>query len=421
MRPFRFASVTAIIALVALVGFPLVGCSKEPSRHEPTPPMHDEAETDDAKSEETVSELAEDQAAALTSFSFDVFRQIAHEDNVLVSPYSVAHALGMVSLGAESQTKAQFENVFGMSVDTLASALGAEASLLPNDEYARLETANSLWIRDDAAPSDAFIASVQNRYSACVEQAPFNDATKMRINSWVNDQTDGMIKEMLDQINPSALMYLINAVAFDARWSEPYGEKSVFDETFTTADGQAQQARMMHSDESLYLEDDQAKGFVKSYSGNAYAFVALLPHEGISFDDYVASLDGQKFRTLVQNAQFASVKAKMPAFEIEYGAELSSALGALGLTDAFDEQKADFSGICETGDLSISSVSHKAYIAVNEQGTRAGAATSVEMRVTSAIASDDPKQVYLDRPFVYAIIDTSSNLPLFIGTVDSLA
>ena len=180
---------------------------------------------------------------------------------------------------------------------------------------------------------------------------------------------------------------------------------------------------MMGSAEHAYLTDGNAVGFAKPYADGAYAFVALLPNEGVSLEDYVAGLDGTGFRAMMANAQSAEVEAYLPKFEVEQSLELADVLGRMGMADAFDAGVADFSGMSdEAGEraLHIDRVTHKTFISVAEQGTRAGAATSVSMRVTAAMPDEEPKIVRLDRPFVYAIVDTQTNLPLFLGTVESL-
>jgi serpin B len=290
---------------------------------------------------------------------------------------------------------------------------------LPNTEKYKLHLANSIWFTDDErfTVNEDFLQINADYYGAGAYKAPFDDSTLEDINNWVKKETDGMIPKVLDEIPPEAVMYLVNALAFEAEWAEIYNEYAVSDGTFTKEDGTKQSVEFMYSDESTYLEDDKAIGFKKYYKDRKYAFVALLPNEGVSVDEYIASLDGAKLNTLLSNAKNTSVSAKMPKFETEYDVEMSKVLQSMGMINAFDGNKADFSGLgtSSAGNLRINRVIHKTFISVAEKGTKAGASTVVE--VTDESAPMEVKRVFLDRPFVYMLVDCENNLPFFIGTM----
>ena len=176
----------------------------------------------------------------------------------------------------------------------------------------------------------------------------------------------------------------------------------------------------MYSEENIYLEDENATGYMKYYDGKNYAFVVLLPNRGIKLHEYINTLTGEKLQTILTNASDELIKTSLPKFTSDYDVEMSNILIALGMKDAFDEDKADFSslGTITDNNISISRVLHKTHIAVDEAGTKAGAATAVEMQEKAAMI--EQKSVYLDRPFLYMIIDTKANLPIFMGTVETL-
>ena len=190
---------------------------------------------------------------------------------------------------------------------------------------------------------------------------------------------------------------------------------------FTKEDGTKQTVEFMFSEENIYLESENATGFMKNYKGGDYAFVAILPNEGINIEEYIASLDGESLYELLSNREKTVVNTFTPKFETEYDIELSKALEAMGMVDVFYGNKADLTGVgtSNAGNLFVSRVLHKTYICVDENGTKAGAATAVEIDCESALA-DPPKQVYLNRPFVYMIMDTETYKPLFIGTMMSV-
>jgi serine protease inhibitor len=212
-------------------------------------------------------------------------------------------------------------------------------------------------------------------------------------------------------------MYLINALVFDAEWQKIYNKNRVYEDTFHSNDGD-QTVTMMRSKEIKYLKDKKATGFIKPYA-DGYSFVALMPNEGVAIEDYIKSLKGSSFIKTVSNPKEGVVNAAMPKFSSEYRLEMIEVLKALGMTDAFDGDTADFSrlGHSPEGNLYVSNVIHKTYIKVDERGTKAGAATVVEVTPSSAKAEERYYTVTLDRPFVYAVIDNETNLPLFIGTV----
>ena len=247
----------------------------------------------------------------------------------------------------------------------------------------------------------------------------FNEKTLRDINNWVKKNTDGMIEKIIDDLDPDAVMYLINTVLFDAEWENIYKKDEIRDSTFTALDSTKRTVSMMYSTEQRYLDDGKATGFIKPYK-SGYSFVALLPNEDISLSDYAASITGKSFADTIKNAEDVPVEAAMPKFSYDYDIEMSGALKALGMLLPFDPEKADFSalGYYESGNIFISRVLHKSYITVDEKGTKAGAATAADIKATSDIGG--LYSVTLDRPFVYAVIDDAYGLPVFIGAVTDI-
>ena len=358
-----------------------------------------------------------EQIAGLSDFSLALLRENAGEgENVLLSPLSIVSALGMTANGARGETLAQMEGVLGLPLTELN--LAVYASLFPPSD--QFHAANSIWFRDSGGLTveEEFLQANANWYEAGAYRAPFDETTCRAINDWVGKNTDGMIGKILDEIPGDAVTYLINALAFDAKWETPYEEGQAQEALFTTENGEARKVTLMYSEEGRYLEDENAVGLLKAYAGGRYAFAALLPDEGVEMAGYLASLTGERLVEILENAGTATVDAAIPKFELEYGTELSEQLRALGMTDAFDANQADFSGLgySEAGNLYLSRVLHRTCLSVDEQGTKAGAVTVVEVECGSA-APVEAKTVHLDRPFVCVIVDTNTNLPLFLGTV----
>lgn len=368
-------------------------------------------------------ENLEDQGAVLTDFGLRLFQNSQKTgENSLLSPLSVLCALAMTANGAKGETLAQMEQVFGMELDALNPWLRTYLEKLPQGKDYKLSLANSIWFRDraDFTVNQDFLQTNADYYGAGVFKAPFDDSTLKAINGWVEDNTDGMIRNILDEIPDETVMYLVNALAFDAEWEKIYEEDQIHDGEFTTENGEKQDVKMMYSEEHSFLEDGKATGFVKYYKDRKYAFVALLPNEGVTLEEYVNGLTGEGLHAMLSRPRSIQVNAGIPQFETEFSLEMADALKAMGMTDAFDSSLADLSGLGEStmGNLFISRVIHKTYIRLDGKGTRAGAATVVAVDTESAVMPpEEYKTVILDRPFVYLLIDCETNLPFFIGTM----
>lgn len=356
----------------------------------------------------------------LTELGISLFQKSLNPtENTLISPLSIQYALALTANGARENTLAQMEALFGMTTTELNNSLSAYQAALSSDEECHLNLANSIWFRDADyfTPNAEFLQTSVDYYDAGVFKAPFDDTTLTDINAWVFEHTAQMIPDMLDKIPEDVVTYLINALAFEAEWLDIYRENEIYDENFTKESGDIQLVPMMHSKEFVYLEDEDTTGFLKHYKGQNYAFAVLLPEEGISIADYVASLTAEKLTSLLASQTQTTVYTSLPKFKADFSLELVDILKSLGMTDAFSETEADLSGLGSSslGNLSISRILHKTFITVDEKGTKAGAATVVA--VTNKSILMNPKEVYLNRPFVYLLIDCEHNLPIFMGTL----
>lgn len=355
-------------------------------------------------------------------FSLNLFKQaIAEDKNALISPLSVLLALAMTANGADNQTLAEMEAVLGGDIPLaeLNEYLYSYVENLPSEKRAKLTVANSIWFRGDEnrlTVEKDFLQTNANYYKAAAYKSPFDKQTLKDINNWVKKNTDNMIDKILDEIAEDAVMYLINAIVFEAEWETVYNKNNIFEGEFTAFDGRKQKVELMGSEESFYIDDGRATGFIKPYANNKYSFVALLPNEDIALSNYVEGLSGERFLQTIDGAVNTLVSATLPKFSYDYEIQMNDALKALGMPTAFSAPQADFTklGRSTRGNIYIGEVLHKTFIQVDELGTKAGAVTKVEMRDEAYV---ETKIVVLDRPFVYAIIDNASKLPVFIGTV----
>ena len=344
------------------------------------------------------------------------------EGNVLISPLSIQLALAMTANGADGETKSQMERLLGndLTITELNAYLKSYVDSLPSGEKYKLSVANSIWFRNYCfIPNEHFLQTNKDYYDASIYSAPFDSSTVEDINSWVDKNTDGMIKELIEQIDNSSLMYLINAIAFDAEWEEKYSEYSIKEGTFTCEDGTMQEVEFMSSTEYAYYELENAKGFKKDYKNGKYSFVAILPNEGLCVNELVDSLSYEEMIDMLNNPNYSrDVIAKMPKFSYEYSLKMNDVLSLLGMEKAFNPTGAEFYNIGEAGgNIFIGEVLHKTFISVDEAGTKAGAATVVELKDE---CERNEIEIVLDRPFMYMIIDNETLLPVFIGTLTSV-
>ncbi|MEL7622701.1 MAG: serpin family protein [Clostridiales bacterium] len=365
-----------------------------------------------------------DKTTAIADFSLAIFEKIHEGKNTLISPLSIISALSMTANGANRETLSQMEEIFGADISSLNDYLYAYKAYLPTADKYKVSLANSIWFKDQEIlqVKKEFLQKNKDYYDAEIYQAPFDDSTKNDINAWVNKKTAGQIKKLLEEKPPEdAVMYLINALSFDAEWQNIYKNTSVRKGDFTAQDGDKKTVDFMHSTEYGYIEMPGAIGFSKPYAENQYSFVALLPDQGLTAADFIASIDGEMLIDAVRSQSNDQVYASIPKFAFEYSKELSEILKELGIKDAFDGELADFSslGQLSDGNIFISRVIHKTKIEVDEKGTKAGAVTAVEMSGASA-APAEPKRVNLDRPFFFMIVDNQFSLPIFMGVLNAV-
>ena len=375
----------------------------------------------------TVTSKAADDAFAQSQMrlAVELFQSSVLEskdENVLISPLSIQLALAMTANGADGNTKAEMEALLGgeISLEDLNEYLYSYVNNLPSAEKYKLQIANSIWFRDDEGRLQVekdFLQKNADYYGAQAYKAAFDDQTLKDINNWVKDHTDGMIDSILDQIDEDAVMYLINALVFDAEWQHVYDKSDVYKGKFTNIGGTEKQVDMMHSEETVYLQDENAIGFMKPYSGSKYNFAVLLPNEGVDIYEYIAGLTGESLMETLSTPQLGMVMATLPKFSYEYELTMNDVLKELGMPSAFIGDTADFSKMAHSsrGNIYIGDVLHKTFISVDELGTKAGAVTKVQMNDECAVMSE--WVVTLNRPFVYMIIDNETKLPVFIGTV----
>lgn len=369
---------------------------------------------------------AETPEEAVAGIGADLVRQLYKDgENMLISPVSVSLALGLTAGGAGGETFNQLEKALGKGVSfhDMRDWYLSISERLEDSGKVEIDLANSLWVKDGSGVDlkKSYLQFADKYFDADVFKENFDEKTLKRMNDWVKDETDGMIPKLLDEISPYAVMYIVNTLSFEAEWQTEYKSSNIYPNfTFTDGFGNQKTVTALGSKEAVYLEDENSVGFVKNYKGGEYGFAVLLPNEDVKISDYVRDLTGEKITKILSDKREADVVVKFPKFKIEYNTFLNDSLKAMGIKDAFDPYKADFSGLSD-GDLYVTNVIHKTYIEVAEKGTRAAAVTAVEMpKGMAPTQAKETKYVTADRPFVFAIIDNTSNLPIFIGVVQNI-
>ncbi len=409
----RIKIISLLLALVT--AFSLVSCASVKAK---------ELSADYNRKSTEQGSVSDDFIRNTAKLSIDLLKKTVTKDgeNDLVSPLSALLCISLISNGAEGNTKAQLETLLGSDIDSHNKAAYAFVNSLYTSDDCKINIANSIWFREKGMNvKPEFLQKNADWYDAEVYASPFDGQTVKDINNWCKKETDGMIDNIIDRIDADTVMYLINALAFDAKWLNKYEKKDIKDRLFTSYDGARSEVDMLFSDESVYYDAEGFTGFSKSYIGNKYSFVGLLPNDGEDIYELVASLDGEKWLNIMNSQKKEAVKAGIPEFTYDSEMNLTEPLKALGVTDLFDSGLADLSatGSSELGRLYCDSVRQKTFIQVDRNGTKAAAVTW-GMNKAETAAPVETHEVILDRPFVYAIIDNSTSLPLFIGVVSNL-
>ena len=231
-----------------------------------------------------------------------------------------------------------------------------------------------------------------------------------------------MIPSILSEnsLTPDMAAVLLNAVSFKAEWQEQYKKKDIKQETFRCYDGSEKETDFLIGEESCYLSDDNAVGFMKSYSRSSgkedYRFIAILPDEDIGIDEYIANMDDSTISELVDSRTYSTIETKIPKFGFDCTYSLENQLKAMGIVSAFGGN-ADLSGMFDSYNTAISEVIHKTHIKLDENGTEAAAVTEISIKVTAIMPREPLERIVLDRPFIFVIYDMNNSVPIFIGTV----
>lgn len=370
------------------------------------------------------SMVKSDQAFAFDFFAnvFDEERKDANE-NFMVSPFSLSMALAMTWNGSAGETKESIQNTLGFG-EWKDNEVNSYFNKLKNtfektDPSTKLTIANSIWINGDVRILPDFISLNKDYYNAIVEAVDFgNTATVGRINAWAADNTNDLIKSIIEKTSTSDLMYLLNALYFKGIWTSEFDAKNTKKMAFAPEIGTQTKVDMMHQEATFnYTEDETVQLVELPYGNKAFSMMVLLPKEGNKLADVTKALQNDDYwNSLKSKLNSREVDLYLPKFKTEYSKKLNDILIDMGMEVAFTAGKADFSRMSNR-DAFISFVKQNTFIATDEVGTEAAAVTAVGILGTSFPADDNKVIFKADKPFVYIIQEKSSGSILFMGAV----
>ncbi|MGB8707528.1 MAG: serpin family protein [Dehalococcoidia bacterium] len=366
------------------------------------------------------------------AFAFDAYQQIKGDENLFFSPYSISLALAMTYVGARTDTEQQMASTLhytlpqerlhpvlnSLDIELSQRGQGAKGK---DDKGFRLNIVNAIWGQQGYAFLQEFLDTLAENYGAGIRTLDFINApepSRIAINDWVSDQTEGRIKDLIPQgaIDIMTRLVLTNAIYFNAAWQYPFEKNATSDDNFHLLNGGEVTVPMMHETESFaYAEGNDYQAVELPYDGRELSMVILLPQPG-QFTTFEKSLDVKKVNGIIDSLGYKEIALTMPKYEFTSDFSLKKTLSDMGMPVAFTDG-ADLSGMDGKRDLFISDVIHKAFVSVDESGTEAAAATAVIIAATSAPMPEEIINVTVDRPFIFLIRDIQTGAILFLGHV----
>ena len=370
-----------------------------------------------------------DVASEINTFGMELLKTLPVSENTMISPYSICTAVAMLNTGTGGQTKSQIDTAFGWSS---ISDLGEQYKEIiakvnggTENDSLTLSSNNRLYIDNTFTPLQSYSDGLTTNFDADVEAVNFSDgdnsATVDQINAWVEDKTNKKIKDLLKEISVDVRAILINTIYFKGTWQNPFNQVMT-QEVFYLDEDYAIKTDTMHLEERLpYYENNDIELVKLPYisQDSRVSMVVIKPKSraGLSSLENKIEYQFSEVSSWLSNVQYTLLDLSMPKFEFESGAELKDILMSnFGVLDVFDSRKADLSGISLREELYVSSIVHKSFISLDQNGTEAAAATAVVMEIESMqIDKPEPKEVMINQPFMFFIYDEDNDIVLFVG------
>ena len=356
------------------------------------------------------------------TFAFEFIDRIndATTDDYIISPLSMQFLLGMILNGAQGATADEICKVLGYGageVDDVNTYCLAMLQQLPTlDKKTKLSIANALFVNQNYSLLSNYKQTVGKFYEAEVTNLDFskNAAATREINNWCSDHTNGLVPEILENVNPNILTYLLNAMYFKSEWKQKFSKSNTGQEPFTNESGTQKKVLMMKMEKSFsYQDNDILRAVRLPYGNNAFSMTVILPAEGKKLSDVTDYLNGENWDAFAKTMVGCEVDLWLPKFETKFHIKLNDILSAMGMPSSFDPANADFKAMSPQA-LCLSFVQQDAVIKVDEEGTEAAVVSSAGMLAMSA-APGQHVVFHADRPFLYLITETSTGAVLFAG------
>ncbi len=379
-------------------------------------------ESDAVKQAETIN-LTPQQAERVVQdndFALDLFKKTiasSTESNVFISPLSVSMSLGMLWNGANGATKSEIENALkmnGLNIDDINNYYKLMQTTLPKiDPLTKLTIANSIWYRDILPLKPDFLKTNTDYFNAKVAALDFGNSKSVDIiNNWCSDNTNKLIPKVIDEIEPNAMMFLINALYFKGTWVKKFDKRKTNEENFTTDQNRQVKVNMMHIEEKFkYTEDEMAQYLEMSYGNKAFSMLILLPLDSKSTEDVLNNLSPERLTQVLSTMYSPKANVRLPRFQVKSSFQLKLMLQAMGMQQVFTEN-ADLTNISDWKPLYVKYVKHDTYVKVDEEGTEAAAVTKTSLFTKS----EEPIIPFtVNKPFVFLIRENSTGVILFMG------
>lgn len=370
----------------------------------------------------TEKEMAAQQGDFASTLSLELYRQLGERtDNWLVSPFSLQCALGMLSNGANGETREEILYALGLSQYSQEEVNAYFKKLIEGlhtvNSAITVKTANSVWGNAGVPLKEDFQKMNIENYSAMVSQLDFSDPSAVdQINAWCNQTTEGLIPSILDEVNPTATVYLLNSLYFKARWESEFAPEKTQESYFNTSSGKMVKADFMQTQRmAAYVKNEWFTSTSLSYQNGSYVMRLILPQPEISIDQVLQALS-ESDENLWKNTILADINLKMPRFTLENKMDLTPTLQALGMKKAFTNE-ADFSSMSDIATY-ISLVQQATRLKVDEEGSEGAAVTVIEGDLMSPLP-EEKVDFFLDRPFLFQILEPATGTVLFMGQVGS--
>lgn len=353
------------------------------------------------------------------TFAVNLFNKVSGMDSRVISPLSVTGLMTILANGADGETRQEILNTIGFndtSMDEINALYGYLVKKAGNlDPSTTVNIADYIAVNKNNKVKDEFKNTVSEWFDAETGSLDFTSPKSAGIiNNWCSKHTDGMIPRIIDNVEPSAVAYLLNAIYFNGSWTDKFEAKETKLERFRGYTRDIKKVKMMHRNDEYSYTSNQTYSAVRiPYGDGTFAMTVLLPNEGKSIDDMMKVVSAKEIANLGRSMESRKVDLKLPKFTTETEQPLNEVIAALGAPTMF-RNSADFSNLAD-GNMFVSKMFQKAKIEVSEEGTKAAAVTAAIMTMSALAPEPQPVNFHADRPFVYLISESNTGAIYFLG------